>query len=184
MPRRSRLASLFFVLCLTACLRHPSDVEPLACAAVDAYEPNDTEGTSADLGELQDDPDSSRSITASLSYLRDVDFYAVHIKDTGFGGDPNITVSVPEGFSVTTTFVCDTGSVIETECLQGEPDQDGCRGTDSITDEIGNVSYTNDVIAASTTDCTGTSDDDGMLYIRVEASSPSKCSYSLTIDVD
>jgi len=169
------------------------DSGPTACAA-DEFEANDTQQTARDLGRLQDDPDSARGVTATVHHGKDVDWYRVHVSDTGLGGDPNVAVTVPQGYSVTTWFVCDGGRVVDKMCLQGSSEYmtvegiEGCRGSvpDSFTDQNGNTVYPSDVVAVSTTDCSGTSDDDGTLYIRVERSSSSStaCTYDLSIAVD
>jgi hypothetical protein len=166
---------------------------PTSCAA-DAFEANDTQETARDLGSLQDDPDSSHDVSATVHSGSDVDWYRVHVSDTGLGGDPNVTVSVPQGFSVTTWFVCDQGRVTNKTCLQGSSeymtvnDVEGCRGSvpEPATDANGNTVYASDEVAASTTDCSGTSDDNGTLFIRVERSSSqaSTCAYDLSIVVE
>jgi hypothetical protein len=176
------------------CLGHAVDHSgPTRCVA-DAFEANDTQEAARDLGRLQDDPDSSRTISATVHVGTDVDWYRVHVSDTGIGGNPNIGVSVPQGFSVTTWFVCDQGRVVDKTCLQGSSesmtvnDVEGCRGSvpDPTTDANGTTVYATDEIAASTTDCSGTSDDNGTLFIRVERSSSqaSTCSYDLSIVVE
>ena len=52
-------------------------------------------------------------------------------------------------------------------------------------DETGNLTRTTNIVAYSTTDCSGTSDDNGTLFIKVERSSTaSSCSYDLSVNVD
>lgn len=176
------------------CLAPTTDPSgPTACAS-DGYEPNDTQETARELGSLKDDPDSAQRITASVHQGKDVDWYRVHVSDTGLGGDPNVHVSVSQGFSVVTWFVCDQGRAVDTTCLQGSSETmtvggvEGCRGSvpEPTTDPDGNTVYPTDDVATSTTDCSGTSDDNGMLFIRVERSSSasSTCSYDLSITVD
>lgn len=165
---------------------------PTTCSA-DDFESNDTQETARDLGRLRDDPDSQRGITATVHHGDDADWYRVHVSDTGLGGDPNVAVTVPEGFSVSTWFVCDHGRV-ETTCLHGSSEYmtvegvEGCRGSvpEPVPDENGNTIFRSDLVAASTTDCSGTSDDDGTLFIRVErsTSSASTCAYGVAIAVD
>lgn len=169
---------------------------PTKCPS-DSYEPNDTQETATDLGKLQDDPDSSRSITSSVHVGTDQDWFKVHVSDTGLGGDPVINVAVSSGFTVTTWFVCDGGHrASDSQCLHGSSDYlrvgdvEGCRGerVEPMYDENGvQVGETsNDDVASTTTDCTGTSSDDGTLYIRVERSPSTEvtCSYDLSIDVE
>jgi hypothetical protein len=178
----------------TGCLGHAVDRSGPTTCAPDAFEANDTQETARDLGSLQDDPDSSRHISATVHAGSDVDWYRVHVSDTGIGGNPNVTVSVPQGFSVTTWFVCDQGYVNDKTCLQGSPetmtvnDVEGCRGSvpEPTTDASGTTVYPTDEVAASTTDCSGTSDDNGTLFVRVErtSSQASTCSYDLSIAVE
>lgn len=165
---------------------------PTECPAA-ANEPNDTEETAEDLGELSDDPDSARGVTSSVHTSTDRDWYRVHIVDRGLGGDPEVNVVVPSGFEVTTWFVCDDRRTTATECSHGSSDYvrvggvEGCRGArlEGQTTPEGSTIMSPDVMASSTTDCSGTSSDDGTLYIRVDRTSSAgkTCTYDLTIDV-
>ena len=189
------LAGVVVAVSATGCGPHVPP-EPVVCS-VDNYEGpqgNDTQATAFDLGSLRDDPDSSLGITASAG-TDDVDWYRVHVTDTGGGGNPNIRVTITEGFAVSSWFVCDGGhSISDQSCLDGsyEPSEvdghAGCRGETigSYDDENGNYAgYSSDRTERSTTDCSGTTDDNGFLYIRVDrASSYGACSYDLTINVD
>ena len=191
------MASLLVIGVTSAgCLAPAADADqsgPTACPA-DDFESNDSQQTARDLGRLQDDPDSMRGITATVHRGNDVDWYRVHVSDTGLGGDPNVAVTVPQGFAVTTWFVCDRGRVTDATCLQGSSEYmtiegvEGCRGSvpEPFADANGTTTYPTEVVAASTSDCSGTSDDDGTVYIRVERSSSSRnaCTYDLSIAVD
>ncbi len=190
----SLVASLVVALGSTGCLGPSVDRSgPTACAA-DAYEANDTKESARDLGSLKDDPDSARSLEATVHLGSDVDWYRVHVSDTGLGGNPNVSVAVSQGFSVTTWFVCDQGRVTDKVCLQGSSETttvdgvEGCRGAvpEPGTDASGNTVYPTDPVAASTTDCSGTSDDNGVLFIKVERSSSvsSSCAYDLSVAID
>ncbi|MDB4944126.1 MAG: hypothetical protein JWP97_3660 [Labilithrix sp.] len=188
----SLAASLLLAITVVATGCGPVDHTPEVCG-VDDYQGNDSEQTAADLGELHDDPDSGFSLSATLTPGSSVDWYRVHVSDTGLGGDPNISVTVPYGFRVSTWFVCDGGHHTAThECLNGTPEQStvqglpGCAGdTGYVPDENGDSTYSSDPVARSTTDCSGTSDDDGTLYIRVDQlPSSTSCSYDLTVQVD
>ncbi len=170
-----------------------ADTTPTTCAE-EANEPNDSEETAEDLGELSDDPNSRRAIASSVHTASDADWYRVHIVDRGAGGDPNIDVLVSSGFTVSTWFVCDGGKTSNLDCTYGDSDYvrvgnvEGCRGKeleDQKTPE-GSTIVNADVAASSTTDCSGTTSDDGTLYIRVDraASAGKACSYDLTIHVD
>lgn len=167
----------------------PEQAVPTACAAA-ASEPNDSEETAEDLGELSDEPSSARVITSSVHTSIDRDWYRVHIADRGLGGNPEVSVLVSSGFEVTTWFVCDDRHTATSECSHGSSDYariggvEGCRG-DALEAPSGETSVSADTMASSTTDCSGTSSDDGVLYIRVErtASAGSVCTYDLTIRV-
>jgi hypothetical protein len=171
------------------------DDGPTSCPS-DAYEPNDTNETATDLGDMQDDPDSAKSITSSVHVGTDTDWFKAHIADEGLGGDPVVTVAVSSGFTVSTWFVCDGRRTSESSCLHGSSDYErvgdveGCRGErvepelDANGAPIGEPS--DDNVATTTTDCSGTSSDNGTLYIRVDrsASTRTTCSYELTINVE
>jgi hypothetical protein len=182
-----------FVTTSVGCVVPQQEPEPTACAA-EANEPNESHESAQDLGELRDDPDSKRSITSSVHNTRDQDWYRVHVSDRGLGGDPVIRVLVSSGFEVATWFVCDEGRSASSECLDdgSRPFEtvnyvDGCQGkaVDGETTPSGTTEPSPGVMASSTTDCSGTSSDDGILYVRVEHTGPagSGCTYDLTIDV-
>jgi hypothetical protein len=190
----SSLASLnkiaaFVVVSLVAasvgCLApHKDNSGPTACPA-DAYEPNDTQATAKDLGDMQDDPNSAKAIASSVHLGSDQDWFRVHVADKGLGGDPEVKVVVSSGFTVTTWFVCDGHHrALDAKCVHGTSDPEriddveGCRGErlDDIPDDV----------VMTTTDCDGTSNDDGTLYIRVTRSAFTEdtCSYDLSIAVE
>ncbi|MDB4934868.1 MAG: hypothetical protein JWP87_1840 [Labilithrix sp.] len=158
---------------------------PTTCPA-DGYEANDTQETARDLGALKDDPNTSDAISSSVHTGKDVDWFRYHVSDTGFGGDPVVTVAVSSGFTVTTWYACDTRSTAASQCMHGTSDPtrigdvEGCRG------ERVEGAAEDDDVATTTTDCEGTSSDDGTLYIRVERSPYTEvaCSYELKVGVE
>lgn len=129
----SALGAVALLVTTIGCGVEQKDTSPTACA-IASDEPNDTEETAADLGELTDYPDSHRSITSSVHTASDEDWYRVHIADRGLGGNPEISVGVPSGFDVTTWFVRDGGHTSTQVCAFGAADYvrvgsvDGCRG--------------------------------------------------------
>ena len=186
----SALATVL-LLASAGCLRPASRTSATMCPA-EASATNDTQQSAKDLGELQDDPDSHKGIASSIHASKD-DWYRVHIKDTGIGGDPVVKVSVPSGFTVTTWFDCDHGTPLTSECQYGSSDPlrideaEGCRSRDvePVTDSNGATTLGTGSLATSTTDCSGTSSDNGTLYIRVERNDTfAACSYDLAIDVE
>lgn len=135
---------------------------------------------------MQDDPDSNKAIASSVHLSSDTDWFRVHVADTGLGGDPIVKVAVSSGFTVSTWFVCDGRPTSESKCINGSSEYsrvgyvEGCRG-ERVED-----GPTDDNVATTTTDCTGTSADNGNLYIRVERSASTKatCSYNLSIAIE
>ncbi len=173
--------------------------KPTTCPA-DSFEANDTETTAFGLPEMTDNPDSVRDVLAlSVHMTDDDDWFKVHIRDTGLGGNPVVSVSVSsQDFEVVTWFVCDGGHRGEPECQYGSEAYEtvgssspvrGCRGAElgpSPTAENA-TQLDSGVLVESTTECSGTSSDDGTLFIRVRqrpSSSPSvprSCSYELRV---
>lgn len=170
--RRVSLLAVSSLLALAGCTIHTYDDGSDYCP-VDSYEGNDTPDTAIDLGELQDDPNSGFTIHGTIDSRYDEDWFRVHIDDTGFGGDPNITVQVPSGFTASTWFVCDGNRSSTTLCMDGYPASDDPFGTGGCESDFVRL----------TTDCDGTSDDNGWLYVRVTSSAP-VCGYDLSIDVE
>jgi hypothetical protein len=65
-------------------------------------------------------------------------------------------------------------------------DVEGCRGERLDPAVDGNTPDPDDDVAKTTTDCEGTSDDDGILFIRVQRSAFTEvaCAYNLWIAVE
>ncbi len=184
------LAAAIVVTASTGCgIPVSEQAVPTACPAA-SNEPNDSEETAEDLGELSDEPSSGRVITSSVHTSIDRDWYRVHVADRGLGGNPEVSVLVSSGFEVTTWFVCGDRHTATSECSHGSSDYarvggvEGCRGN-ALEGPSGEIDVSADTMASSTTDCSGTSSDDGDLYIRVErtASAGSVCTYDLSIRV-
>ncbi|MBS2014563.1 MAG: hypothetical protein JST00_16875 [Deltaproteobacteria bacterium] len=179
-------------LAATGCSSSAKGV-PVTCDP-DLNEGNDTEAAAKTLPELRDDPDSRGGVT-KLTIHRDADedWFKVPIRDTGFGGDPIITAAVSSrSFTVSTWFVCANKRRGDVSCSVGDTASDttsdgsqGCRGKDIVPgDDIG-IDLEDGVAVTSTTDCPGTSDDDGTLYIRVRrvSSFGGACGYDLDLVV-
>jgi phosphoketolase len=126
----------------------------------------------------------------------------VKIHDSGFQGNPVVTAAVSsDAYDVTTWFVCDGDASSSLECRLGEQTSesldsassflDGCKGatTEPVLDANGTRISDSTVAATSSTDCSGTSTDDGTLYVRVRSTSAitsrsASCTYELRISVD
>jgi len=147
----------------------------------DKYEPNDTPSSAKDLGSFTDDPDSDQSLELSITSGSDVDFFRLDVKDRGIGGDPVVTVNAPEGYEVTTWF----------SCLTGNPPSDfACSRGETVTEKdirptpgCKTIAPSGSVV--SSTDCSGTSDDDGTVLVRVRRIDTGQtCSnYSIAVQV-
>lgn len=162
----------------------------------DSNEPNDTEATARELPELRDDPDSRGGVTKlTIHSDSDTDWFKIPIRDTGLGGDPVITAAVSSSsFSVSSWFVCWNKRRGDTTCTVGSTANEnasdgsqGCKGKDIEpgVDDLGAIVLDNGTAVTTTTDCPSTSDDDGMLYIRVQrvSSFSNACGYELEVSV-
>jgi hypothetical protein len=186
------LASL--ALASSGCLAKSKDGSGSTCAA-DTYEANDTQETARELAELQDDPNSEQKpLSLSITSDADDDWFRVHVKDTGAGGDPTITAFVSSAsFEITSWFVCDGARSQDSQCQYGSEgvtkieNAAGCEGKEyePATDSLGSTVLDTGRGATTTTDCKGTSDDNGVLYIRVRRRSlATACSYELSVKVE
>jgi hypothetical protein len=143
-------------------------------------EPNDTPTSALGLGEMTDSPNSTKKVRLLLDTSSDEDFFEVDVKDRGVGGDPQITVSAPAGYEVTTWFTCLTGTTEVHSCRHGDTFEDT-----SVLPGKACISVAPSASVTSTTDCSGTSDDDGTLLIRVRRKDGPVCSeFEMTIEVE
>lgn len=180
----------------------PPSAEPTACAE-DDYELNDTAAAAYELPLMKDDPNSTTDIIdLTVHTTHDKDWFRVRARDTGMGGDPIITATIPStNFDITAWFVCDGDSAERLECKFGSetsepldgahPLLNGCQGTDTgpeLDDNGNEIIGSGGRAVQMTTDCSDTSNDDGVLYVRVKSLAPSSkrtaCSYSLSVTVE
>ncbi len=149
----------------------------------DAYEPNDAPEAPTDLGSLTDDPDSSKGFAdGSLHDEADVDFFVFKVRDTGFGGNPKVTITAtPQIFGQEIEVAmwprCDSVSPGHTVAV-GEADATYGKGCVST----GAASTTS---CAMTMECSGTDNDHTTVLARVRPKklSPVCAGYSLQIRV-
>lgn len=180
-PLRMRIALV--VLCATiATVTGCSSTTSGPPCDPDKYEGNDTPQAAKDLGDFTDDPNSKDNLVLSITTGSDVDFFRLRVKDRGLGGDPVVTVSAPEGYEVTTWFTCATGTPEKGfACSRGsevtEPDVAPGPGCTSVAPSAS---------VSSSTDCSGTSDDDGTVLVRIRRLDKAQtCSnYDVTIEVE
>lgn len=194
-------ASAVALSALTVCCGPPLPPRETACAA-DEYEPNDDAASASELAPMQDDPNSMMDVVDSTFHTdRDEDWFRVRVRDTGLGGDPVITVTATSNVDVTAWFACNGERSEGLECSIGSetsarlddarPFLRGCQGADTgpELDEDGReISGSGGRAVQLTTDCSGTTSDDGELYVRVAPlsalSDSSTCSYALRITVE
>lgn len=71
-----------------------ADGSDCACPAdaIDLATPDDTAATAQDLGSLTDDPDSRFEELRTIHDDADEDWYTMHVEDTGFLGNPSVSV--------------------------------------------------------------------------------------------
>jgi hypothetical protein len=159
-----------------------SDTSGPPCDGPDKQEPNDTKDTARDMGSFTDEPDSKLQIDMTVHSSSDVDWFKFKVLDRGFGGDPIVTISAPEGYEVTTWFTCLQGSVKSFECRSSkeidDPDFPGVKGCQN---EQPSGAVT------STTDCDASEDDDGLMYLRVkklDRSNTCASAFNVTLEVE
>lgn len=191
-------------LSASSCTEHVEPARPTSCAA-DSFESNDTPETAHELPPLKDEKRSTADIVdLTVHSTRDEDWFRIPVKDTGWTGNPVITAMVSStSFDVATWFICDEGGTPNSlECRVGSKVpydvgggvgyDDGCLGVDSEDEDVG----TRVNFAVSSTDCSGTSDDNGTLYVRVRHKAPLgpspsesealtwECNYALSLLVE
>jgi hypothetical protein len=128
---------------------------------LDAREPNDGRLQVARIGSLTDAPDSSAEFTAfNLHSSSDQDWFTIAVEDGFDAGNPAIRVTldrIPSGsdYQLTAWYTCNTGSD-ESSCTVARPCTNRASGTSPETIEI-------------TTECGGTTDEHGLLWLQVTA---------------
>jgi hypothetical protein len=179
-PAPAILASLLFCPLLTTSCSSETSGPP--CDTADKYEPNETASAAKDLGGFTDDPDSSLKVDLTAHVAGDVDFFRFKVTDEGFGGDPIVTISAPEGYELTTWFTCARGAPKTFTCLRGKEIEDP-----SVTAGKGCQNEQPSGSISSTTDCDADEDDDGEILLRVKKLDTSNvCSskFDITIEVE
>ncbi len=130
---------------------------------------NDTSATATNLGELNDDPDTSTLVgNATMHNGADQDWYRVTVHNTsdwGCCGDPKVTVtlgSIPTGsdYELAAWYECPPSDGSSPSCTTGAGDTSFASGGCTST-----LYGTMDETVSFNTDC----DDDGVLYVRVHA---------------
>lgn len=140
-----------------------------ACLADDA-EPNNTDATAKYLGALTDSPDSSATYrNYMIASSTDEDWFRINVADDWDTGNPNITVSltsIPGGhdYDLLGWFRCDTGAD-ESVCANGSPDTGSAYAGRCVSESRGSVGEQ----VRIETECGGTIDETGKLYVRVKA---------------
>jgi hypothetical protein len=158
-----------------------STTEGAPCDGPDKYEPNDSPSAARDLGNFTDDPDSTMHLDLTLPGGTDVDFFRFKVLDRGFGGNPIVTVSAPEGYEVTTWFTCTSGSPVNFSCSRGKENDEP-----SVTSSTGCINIQPSGSVSSSTDCSGTDTDDGTVLLRVrrlDTSNQCASAFNITIEV-
>jgi hypothetical protein len=131
----------------------------------DAGEPNESIDWAHNLGNFRDRGDDHESFHFKIAHIGDEDWYVADIQDNFDFGNPRIRVeltNIPEGhdYDLAAWFTCDNRND-DSSCGRGTRDNtygDGC-----VASHPGAYPETVKI----NTDCDGTIDDDGTLYIRV-----------------
>ncbi|MDQ3031148.1 MAG: hypothetical protein M3Y87_01930, partial [Myxococcota bacterium] len=150
-------------------------------ADADTHEPNDDPASAPMRGSLTDDPDTSASITGgAIGSATDEDWFRYAVADTGFGGNPIITVTLegaPAGadYAIAAYYAC-TSTPDASTCTRGTVDNRvgrGCTSAGTATDTV-----------ELDTEC-ATTTDSGTLYVRVSATTwtGSCAAYTVRVNV-
>jgi hypothetical protein len=168
------------LVCLVGCSGSSGGGSSTSACPRGEGEPNDTPTSAVHLGEMADSPNSTKKTRLLLDSSSDEDFFDVDVKDRGLGGDPEITVSIPGDYEVTTWFTCLTGTTELHSCRHGDTFEDT-----SVAPGKACISVVPSGSVTSTTGCTDTDDDHGTLLIRVRRKSGAVCSeFEMTIEVE
>jgi hypothetical protein len=151
----------------------------------DAAEENDNRFTAYGIGSYDDGGTSMTFDAFALSSTDDEDWFTADITDaTNLSSSPDIDVTlsgIPMGadFDLAAWFVCDSGTE-EVTCVPGAPDS--MIGAGCSSSETGTM----DEHVRLETNCTGTLDETGTLYVRVSSTTwDNSCApYSLALTVD
>ncbi len=166
MKRVMILVSVLMLSLVFACSDdEETPTDPITCAK-DAWEPNDGEDESYDLGSISDCAADSISINPTICPDDDEDWFSVEITETDVLGcvfDPVVIIRLPDGItcSIAASFQC-TGSV-------------DMFTTSATVTGIGELIF--DMI-----NCDGATDNSGYLHVRIQrVSGSSEETYSLMI---
>lgn len=143
---------------------------------LDAREPNNSRLQAVEIARMSDTPDSSATFPEfTLHSASDQDWFTVKVTDGLDFGNPRIGVEldrIPEGsdYDLAVWYICDSGSD-QSPCTVASP----CRASSVGTSKV--VQFE--------TECGGTSDEDGTLWLHVTSARWSgSCSpYRLRVDV-
>lgn len=137
------------------------------CTA-DAAEPDEVSGIAHNIGAFNDSPGVEMTLTTfNISTGTDVDWFRGSVDDAGLDGNPVVEVSldgIPAGsnYDLAAYYACDSGSDDST-CDSGSSDNALGHGCSS------NSGGSLGEAVAINTECGGTTDDNGTLFIRVTA---------------
>jgi hypothetical protein len=145
---------------------------------LDAREPNNGRLQAAMVGSLTDAPDSSATYSDfTLHSGTDQDWFTIAVEDAFDAGNPQIRVTldrIPAGsdYELTAWYICGTGSD-QSDCTVASPCTNRASGTSSETIEMA-------------TECGGTTDESGTLWLQVIAPTwgGSCAAYRLRVDVN
>lgn len=140
----------------------------------DVFEPNDDEASATDLGELTDSDDDGGVLSASLHHAGDVDWFRYAGNDDITGNvDPARALVASGGLRLCKFLECDNGlPQTEFECPAGTQyalssmARPGCCSSDGF--------------ALADLNCTGVTEDNASVLIRVDAPEPACVTYSVS----
>ncbi len=157
---------------------------------VDASEPNDDETSATALGAIEDEPigegtlPQTVSVSRSLHDADDVDFFSLEIEDTGFIGNPRVTLVVTRGLQATVVPRCKNGQLESLHCSRGEPSMDPPSCTSEPPDPSSPPGAA--AVLSFQVECANASSDDLAVGVVVTRSAtPSACApYKLTVSAE
>lgn len=140
----------------------------------DVFEPNDEEAAAADLGEINDADDNGGVLSASLHHAGDVDWFRYYGNDDITGNvDPTRDLVASGVLRLCKFLECDGGlDTTEFECPPGTQyalstmARPGC--------------CANDGFALADLNCTGVTEDNSTVYLRVDQPEPACVTYSIS----
>jgi hypothetical protein len=140
----------------------------------DVFEPNDEEAAATDLGEINDNDSNGGIVSASLHHAGDVDWYR-------YAGDDDITGNVDPARELVASGNVRICKFIECDNGLAQTDFDCPPGTQYALSTMARPGCcATGGIALDDLNCTGVTEDNATVYIRIDQPEPACVSYSVS----